>query len=124
VDLVVGLAVAVTALAVLLVMAILGWRRSVRRLLERLRALDSQKRSQSTRYGQISEQFAPFLADWPWDPKRFRFLGAPVDGVQFTDEGVVFVEIKAADSALSGVQRQVRDHVESGRVFWKEVRLR
>lgn len=112
------------ALALLLAVTVWAWIATWRRLQARIRALDSQKRSQSTRYGQITEQFAPFLADWPWDPKRFKFLGDPVDGVQFTDGGVVFVEIKTNESRLSAVQRQVRDHVQAGRVYWHEVRLK
>lgn len=69
------------------------------------------------------EQFAPFLADWPWDPKLFRFIGSPIDGLQFTPDGVVFVEIKSASSRLSPIQQQVRDHVEAGRVSWQEIRI-
>jgi predicted Holliday junction resolvase-like endonuclease len=92
-------------------------------LAEQLRLLASAKQSQSTRYGQITEQFAPFLATWPWDPKRFKFLGDPIDGVQFTNEGIVFVEIKSARSRLTPVQRQVREHVQAGRVAWHEVRI-
>lgn len=98
--------------------------RAARRARTRLRDLASAKQSQSTRYGQITEQFAPFLAAWPWDAKRFKFLGDPVDGVQFNDDGIVFVEIKTAGGRLSPVQRQVRDHVEAGRVAWHVVRLR
>lgn len=115
------LAASASVLAVLLAW---GWVRQARRLKQRIRALDNAKRSQSTRYGQITEQFAPFLADWPWDPKRFRFLGDPIDGIQFTDDGIVLIEIKTAGSRLSAVQRQVRDHVQAGRVAWHEVRLR
>ncbi len=96
-----------------------AWRRATKRA----RTLDSAKRSQSTRYGQITEQFAPLLADWPWDPKRFKFLGDPIDGIQFTDQGIILVEIKSAGSRLSTIQRQVRDHVRAGRVAWQEVRI-
>lgn len=102
------------------------WRangRRIRELREQLQALDHAKRSQSTRYGQITEQFAPLLTDWPWDPKRFKFLGDPIDGIQFTDQGIVFVEIKTNTSQLSPVQRAVRDHVKAGRVHWYEMRL-
>ncbi len=103
------------------------WLRATRRALHALRDqlahLSSAKRSQSTRYGQITEQFAPFMASWPWDPKRFKFLGDPIDGIQFTDDGIVLVEIKSASSRLSTVQRQVRDHVQAGRVRWQEVRV-
>jgi predicted Holliday junction resolvase-like endonuclease len=114
----------VAALAILLGLAVWGWIASVRRLRRRIKELDAAKRSQSTRYGQITEQFVPFAADWPWDPKRFRFLGDPIDGIQFTDDGVVFVEIKTNRSALNAVQRRIRDQVRAGRVAWHEVRLR
>lgn len=100
-----------------------GWLKSMARLRRRLRELDGAKRSQSTRYGQTLEQFAPFLSDWPWDPKLFRFIGSPIDGVQFTEDGVVFVEIKSASSRLTPLQQQVKEHVQRGRVAWQEVRI-
>ncbi len=119
-DPVTAILAAAAAFLFLLVWGLAAW---VRRLRRRLRELDFGKRSQSTRYGQITEQFAPFLAAWPWDPKGFRFLGTPVDGVQFNDDGVVFVEIKSADSRLNPLQRRIREHVEAGRVSWREVRI-
>jgi predicted Holliday junction resolvase-like endonuclease len=110
-------------LAALLVLSWWAWWASTRGLRRRLRTLDSSKRSQSTRYGQTMEQFAPFLADWPWDPKGFRFIGSPVDGIQFTEDGVVFVEIKSAGSRLSPLQQAIKRQVEEGRVEWHEVRF-
>lgn len=107
----------------LLILVVFLLARANASLRAKLRVLDSAKRSQSTRYGQITEQFAPFMDSWPWDSKRFKFLGDPIDGIQFTDEGVVLIEIKSNKSRLSAVQRQVRDHVEAGRVFWREVRI-
>ena len=89
----------------------------------RIRALTSQRQSQAARYGQTMEQFAPFLEDWPWDPKGFRFLGDPIDGIQFNDDGIVIVEVKSARSRLSPRQAIVRRQVEEGRVQWREVRI-
>ena len=43
----------------------------------------SQLRSQSVKFGQISEQFIPLHNLFPWDSKQFRFLGSPIDGIQF-----------------------------------------
>lgn len=94
------------------------------RLRRHLRALVSSRQSLATRHGQAVEQFVPFMAQWPWDPQRFRFLGNPVDGIQFTDAGIVFVEIKTGNGRLNAVQKQVRDHVQAGRVAWQEVRVR
>jgi len=119
----VDLRLVVAALGALLVLSWWAWAASTRSLRRKVRELDAGKRSQSTRYGQTMEQFAPFLADWPWDPKGFRFIGSPVDGIQFTEDGVVFVEVKSASSRLSPLQQAIRRHVEEGRVEWHEVRL-
>ena len=86
--------------------------------------IESSGRSRSTRYGNITEQFAPWMAKWPFESREnFRFLGKPVDGVQFEDGAVYFVEIKAADSQLLKSQRKVRDAVLAGRVGWVEFRV-
>lgn len=89
-----------------------------------LRAERSRRQSQSTRYGRLTEQFAPFMEAYPHDPARFRFLGSPVDGVQFNDDEVLLVEFKAGRSRLTPNQRRVRDLVEAGRVGWLELRVR
>lgn len=100
---------------------VLAWAlvRSRRRLSEER----SKRRSQATRYGQLTEQFAPLVDRYPYDPERFRFLGSPIDGVQFADDAVVLVEFKAASSSLSGRQRAIRDLVEQGRVRWETIRI-
>src|SRR4030065_901860 len=74
--------------------------------------LASKKQSQSTRYGKMTEQFLPFLKEYPYDENRFRFLGNPIDGVQFTDDGIIFIEFKAANSRLSSEQKRVKNLIE------------
>lgn len=83
----------------------------------------SQKKSSEVRLGKISEQMAPFTEQWPWDPNDFRFLGSPVDGVQFTDDCLIFVEIKTGRSRLSKGQIKVRDLVENGKVKFVSCRI-
>ena len=83
----------------------------------------SLRRSQSTRYGQISEQFLPLVAQYPYNPKDFRFLGTPIDGLQFEDDKIELVDFKAANSNLSTRQRKVRDLVNNGKVEFREIRI-
>ena len=85
--------------------------------------LDKQKRSQSIRYGKLTEQFMPFLESYPYDPHDFRFLGTPIDGVQFTEGAVVLIEFKAAGSQLSQRQRAVKRMVEEGAVRFEVHRV-
>ncbi len=90
---------------------------------EDLTELDKQKRSQSIRYGKLTEQFMPFLETYPYDPHDFRFLGTPIDGVQFTQDSIVLIEFKAAGSHLSQRQRTIKKMVEEGAVSFEVHRI-
>jgi predicted Holliday junction resolvase-like endonuclease len=96
----------------------------LRRRLDMLtRLLDAErthKRSISASYGRITEQWFPLMDRYPYDSANFRFLGTPVDGVQFEEDKVVFVEFKSRNAELSTAQRRLKHLVESGRVTWEE----
>lgn len=89
---------------------------------------DAIERSRFVTVGKVTEQIAPWLPDFPFNPKDARFIGSPIDLIVFDgcDEGavqrIVFVEIKTNTSALTPRQRQIRDAVVSGRVEWMEYR--
>jgi len=89
----------------------------------RLARLGWQKRSQSVRYGKLTEQFMPFLETYPYDSHDFRFLGTPVDGVQFTEDAIILVEFKTAGSRLSSRQRAIKKMVEGGAVRFEIHRI-
>ncbi len=81
------------------------------------------KKSQSVKYGQLTEQWIPFSDKYPYNPQNFRFIGKPIDGVSFEDDKIVFVEFKTNTSQLSEVQKKVRDLVEKKKVEWFELRV-
>jgi len=91
---------------------------------ERYTKMYSQKKSSEVRLGQIAENFAPILNSFPYDPKKGRFIGSPIDMVVFDDEEVAFIEFKTGESQLNNNQRKVRDLVNSGKVVWKEIRIK
>ena len=82
-----------------------------------------RNRSLSTRYGQITEQFLPLVNAYPYDPKNFRFLGSPIDGVQFEEDKIIIVEFKAAGSKLSKKQKKIRDLIRSRKVDFELVQV-
>ena len=85
--------------------------------------LRRQKRGDDVRRGFTTEQWLPLTESYPWDPRNFRFLGAPIDGVQFEDDRVVLVEFKSGRSRLSDRQLRIRELVQNGRVEFREVRV-
>ena len=99
------------------------WRRSEQFRNER-DLIDSQKRSQSTVYGRVNEQFAPFMESYPFNEKSFRFIGAPIDGIQFENDKIIFVEMKSATSNLTSSQRRIKELIIEKKVGWFEFDIR
>lgn len=79
--------------------------------------------------GTFSEQLAPFLPDFPFDPTEARFIGKPVDFVVFRGlaagavEELVFVEVKSGKSRLNRNESSIRHAVAAGRVSFFEYRV-
>ena len=94
------------------------------KLLGKARNLKSKLRGAQVRRGFLTEQWLPLVKPYPWNPQNFRFIGEPIDGLQFEDEEVVLVEFKSGASKLSNKQVRIRDLVERGKVSFKEVRVK
>ena len=71
----------------------------------------------------MTEQFLPFLKDYPYNEQNFRFIGSPIDGVQFEDDKIVLVEFKVGGSNLTGKQKRIKELVEKKKVKFEEIRL-
>lgn len=90
---------------------------------------DAIKRSRSTLTGQISEQLAPFLPDFPYKAAEARFIGKPIDFLIFKGmdekdiQEVVFVEVKYGSSTLTTQERKLRDAIVKKRVRWEQYNL-
>lgn len=83
----------------------------------------SQKKSSEVRLGQISEHMAPFMKDWPYDSKNFRFIGSPIDGISFESDHIVFMEIKSGSSKKTKKQKDIRDMVNNSKVKFVTFRV-
>jgi predicted Holliday junction resolvase-like endonuclease len=103
---------------------ILIYRTVIIPLRNRIDEILHQKQSLSTTYGKITEQFAPFMKSYPFSPENFRFIGSPIDGIQFEDDRILFVEFKTNRSKLSKEQKRIKDLVKSKRVEWFEFHIR
>jgi len=83
----------------------------------------NQKKSSEVRLGKIAENMAPFFTCWPYDPNTFRFLGNPVDGIQFTDDEIIFVEIKTGKARLSDSQKWIKKLVQEKKVSFVSFKI-
>jgi len=79
--------------------------------------------------GQFSEQLAPFLPNFPYNPTEARFIGKPIDFLVFKgmDEKniteVVFVEVKSGKARTNAVEKTLKDVIENKKISWAEYRI-
>jgi predicted Holliday junction resolvase-like endonuclease len=85
------------------------------------------KQSRAVLGGLVSEQVAPFLPGFPFDPGDCRFVGKPVDFIVFKGmnekaiDEVIFLEVKSGSSrTLNEQEKRLRDVIQSGKVRWEE----
>ena len=80
--------------------------------------------------GKFTEQLAPYLPGFQYDPTEARFIGSPIDLIVFPGlatgdpREIVIMEIKTGKSGqLTPQQRKIRQLIEGGMVRWELVHL-
>ena len=94
---------------------------------EKARALkEAIAQSRAVLSGKFTEQLAPFLPEFQYDPTEARFIGSPIDFIIFPGlaqgdpEEIVIMEIKTSKTAaLTPQQRKIRQLIEDGMVRWE-----
>lgn len=88
---------------------------------------DAVKRSRAVLTGQMAEQIAPFLPDFPCNPADVRFLGKPVDFVGFSglsEKGIIdevlLIEVKTGESKLNSHEKSLKSAIKNGKVRYVE----
>ncbi|HLD15481.1 MAG TPA: Holliday junction resolvase-like protein [Candidatus Nanoarchaeia archaeon] len=80
-----------------------------------------EHRSMYVKHGKVSEQLFPFMKDYPYNPSNFRFIGSPIDGINFEDDKIVFIEFKTGKSNLTDKQKRIKSLVENKKVSWHTI---
>ena len=76
--------------------------------------------------GKFTEQMAPYLPEFNYDPTEARFIGSPIDLIIFPGlasgdpKEIVIMEIKTSKSGqLTPQERKIRQLIEDGMVRWE-----
>ena len=111
------------SLNIILIILLLITASKILSLKQKINLLIFQRQSQSTKFGKMTEQLLPLLDVYPWDSTNFRFIGSPIDGIQFEEDCIILVEFKTGSSQLSKKQKSIKKLVEEKKVFFEEVRI-
>jgi len=60
---------------------------------------------------------------YPYPRKNFRFIGDPIDGIQFENDQILFVKIKTKKTKLTAKENEVKNLVNGGKVGWFEFKI-
>jgi predicted Holliday junction resolvase-like endonuclease len=76
--------------------------------------------------GKFTEQMAPYLPEFNYDPTEARFIGTPIDLVVFPGlavgepKEIVLIEVKSGRAAkLTPQEKKIEELVEAGMVRWE-----
>ncbi len=76
--------------------------------------------------GKFTEQLAPYLPEFKYDPTEARFIGSPIDLIIFPGlsrgepEEIVIMEIKTSKTGqLTPQEKKIRQLIEDGMVRWE-----
>ena len=87
---------------------------------------DAYQRSRAVSFGKTIEHYVPFMENFPVEPKDVQFFGKPIDYIAFANRGskkkcsVHFIEVKSGNSNLNTHQKNIKDAILKGRVYWHE----
>ena len=115
-DLNIILSIIILLILLILLLSQSYYKNKMSTLQKNLAKITSDKISLSTKYGQISEEFFPLEQSYPYNSKDFKFLGNPIDGIQFNNDKIILVEFKTNTSKLSTKQRHIRDLINNNQV--------
>jgi predicted Holliday junction resolvase-like endonuclease len=93
------------------------------KLQDRFDKLQFNKISADVKLGQKYENILPFLSEFPYPDAEVRGLFNPIDLIVFTDDEVVFMEVKTGAAQLSEKQRKIRDNIKAGTVRFETFRM-
>ncbi len=76
--------------------------------------------------GKFTEQMAPYLSEFRYDPTEARFIGSPIDLIVFPGlasgdpQEIIIMEIKSGKNChLTPQQQKIRRLIEDGMVRWE-----
>lgn len=69
------------------------------------------------------KQLEPYIDSYPLDMHNFRFIGGPIDGLQFEDNRILFVKFNPGDLELSEKSKKIKTLVDKKLVEWFELKV-
>jgi len=88
---------------------ILSYRSAVTPLQQKINHITSQK-----------QEYHEIMKYYPYNPDNFRFIGYPVNGIQFERNSILFVRFKKGKTPRTKEQEHIKTLLKNGNIDWFE----
>ena len=85
--------------------------------------LTSENETLQSTLSKGKEKLASYKNKYPYSIENFRFIGNPIDGIQFENDQILFVKIKSEEAKLTIKQNQIKKLIKEGKVRWFEFKI-
>jgi predicted Holliday junction resolvase-like endonuclease len=64
------------------------------------------------------ESYQESMKYYPYNPNNFRFIGTPIDGIQFEDDMILFVRFHPDNTPFTTEQNRIKSLIGNKKVGW------
>jgi predicted Holliday junction resolvase-like endonuclease len=61
--------------------------------------------------------------EYPYFMDKFRYIGNPIDGIQFEEDQIIFVKLINNTQGLDPIQKNIKKLVQKGKINWLELKI-
>ena len=61
--------------------------------------------------------------EYPYSIDKFRYIGDPVDGIQFEENQIFFVKLIKNRQELNPIQKNIKKLIKKGKINWFELKI-
>ncbi len=90
---------------------------------KKIEELTSENKTLQSTFTKKNEKLVFRKNKYPYSIENFRFIGTPIDGVQFENDQILFVKVKSEEAKLTTKQNKIKKLVKEGRIRWYEYKI-
>ena len=90
---------------------------------KKIEKLTSENKTLQSSLDNRKEKLAVYKSKYPYSIENFRFIGTPIDGIQFENDQILFIKLKSGVAKLTTKQNKIKKLIKEGKVHWFEFKI-
>ena len=90
---------------------------------KKIEKLTSENKTLQSSLDNRKQKLAVYKNKYPYSIENFRFIGTPIDGIQFENDQILFIKLKSGVAKLTTKQNKIKNLITEGKVHWFEFKI-